>query len=113
VVVDVTAKSPAAFDQALTIVRGEGTVVVAGIRGGPMPAGTNLDLLVYKEIRLIGVLGVDVADYERGLELLAHSDLPLAAIDRGIAGFDALPPMLGALADGEPDTPMHAVFVPD
>jgi alcohol dehydrogenase len=113
VVVDVTAKSPAAFDQALNIVRGEGTVVVAGIRGGPMPAGTNMDLLVYKEIRLIGVLGVDVADYEKGLELLATSNLPLASIDRGTAGFDRLPTLLGALADGEPDTPMHAVFVPD
>jgi alcohol dehydrogenase len=113
VVVDVTAKAPAAFDQALGIVRGEGTIVVAGIRGGPMPAGSNIDLLVYKEIRLIGVLGVDVADYEKGLELLARPDLPLASIDRGVAGFDGLPAMLEALANGEPDTPMHAVFVPD
>jgi alcohol dehydrogenase len=113
VVVDVTAKSPAAFDQALAIVRGEGTVVVAGIRGGPMPAGSNIDLLVYKEIRLIGVLGVDVADYEAGLDLLAHTDLPFASVDRGIAGFDRLPSMLESLANGEPDTPMHAVFVPD
>ena len=113
VVVDVTAKSPAAFDQALGIVRGEGTIVVAGIRGGPMPAGSNMDLLVYKEIRLIGVLGVDAADYEAGLELLAHTDLPFASIDRGIAGFDQLPAMLESLANGEPETPMHAVFVPD
>src|SRR6202034_2748240 len=52
VVVDVTAKSPAAFDQALGIVRGEGTVVIAGIRGGPLPGGTNKDLLVYQEIPL-------------------------------------------------------------
>jgi alcohol dehydrogenase len=113
VVVDVTAKSPAAFDQALAIVRGEGTIVVAGIRGGPMPAGSNMDLLVYKEVKLIGVLGVDVADYEVGLELLAATNLPFASVDRGVAGFDQLPVMLEALANGEPDTPMHAVFVPD
>jgi alcohol dehydrogenase len=113
VVVDVTAKSAAAFDQALAVVRGEGTIVVAGIRGGPMPAGTNLDLLVYKEIKLIGVLGVDVADYEAGLQLLADTDLPFGSVDRGIAGFDQLPALLESLANGEPDTPMHAVFAPD
>jgi alcohol dehydrogenase len=113
VVVDVTAKSPGAFDQSLQIVRGEGTVVVAGIRGGPMPAGTNLDLIVYKEIRLLGVLGVDVTDYKAGLDLLAHSTIPLSSIDRGVVGFDELPALLESLSNGDVDTPMHAVFAPD
>jgi alcohol dehydrogenase len=112
VVVDVTAKSPAAFDQALGIVRGGGTIVVAGIRGGPMPAGSNMDLLVYKEIRLIGVLGVDVRDYEDGLDLLARTELPFSGIDRSVVGFDRLPTLLEALANGDVDTPMHAVFAP-
>jgi alcohol dehydrogenase len=112
VVVDVTAKSPAAFDQALGIVRGGGTIVVAGIRGGPMPAGSNMDLLVYKEIRLIGVLGVDVRDYEAGLDLLARTELPFSGIDRSVVGFDRLPTLLEALANGDVDTPMHAVFAP-
>lgn len=113
VVVDVTAKSPGAFDQSLQIVRGEGTVVVAGIRGGPMPAGSNMDLLVYKEIRLLGVLGVDVTDYKKGLDLLAQSELPLSAIERGVVGFDDLPALLESLSNGDLDTPMHAVFAPD
>jgi alcohol dehydrogenase len=112
-VVDVTAKSPEAFDQSLQIVRGEGTVVVAGIRGGPMPAGSNMDLIVYKEIRLLGVLGVDVTDYKTGLDLLAQTELPLSSIERGVAGFDALPTLLESLANGDLDTPMHAVFAPD
>jgi alcohol dehydrogenase len=113
VVVDVTAKSPGAFDQSLQIVRGEGTVVVAGIRGGPMPAGSNMDLIVYKEIRLLGVLGVDVSDYETGLDLLARTELPLSAIERGVVGFDDLPALLESLSNGDLDTPMHAVFAPD
>jgi len=113
VVVDVTAKSPRAFEQSLEVVRGEGTVVVAGIRGEPMPAGSNIDLIVYKEIRLLGVLGVDVNDYKKALDLLAGSQLPLTAIDRSIVGFDGLPPLLESLSTGELDTPMHAVFAPD
>ena len=112
VVVDVTAKSPGAFQQSLEIVRGEGTVVVAGIRGERMPAGSNIDLIVYKEIRLLGVLGVDVNDYRTGLDLLAGSQLPLTAIDRGVVGFDGLPALLASLANGDLDTPMHAVFAP-
>ena len=112
VVVDVTAKSPKAFDQSLAIVRGEGTVVVAGIRGGPMPAGSNMDLIVYKEIRLVGVLGVDVNDYKTGLDLLAQTDLPLASIERSVVGFDDLPALLEALSNGDLDTPMHAVLAP-
>jgi alcohol dehydrogenase len=113
VVVDVTAKSPRAFDQSLEIVRGEGTIVVAGIRGGPMPAGANMDLLVYKEIRLMGVLGVDVTDYQAGLDLLAETGLPFSSIERGVVGFAGLPALLESLANADVDTPMHAVFAPD
>jgi alcohol dehydrogenase len=113
VVVDVTAKAPGAFDQSLEIVRDEGSVVVAGIRGGPMPAGSNVDLIVYKEIRLLGVLGVDVADYETGLDLLANTELPLSSIERGVVGFEGLPGLLESLSNGDVDTPMHAVFAPD
>ncbi len=113
VVVDVTAKSPRAFDQSLEIVRGEGTVVVAGIRGGRMPAGSNTDLIVYKEIRMLGVLGVDVNDYKTGLDLLARSELPLSSIERGVVGFEGLPALLESLSNGDLGTPMHAVFAPD
>jgi alcohol dehydrogenase len=113
VVVDVTAKAPGAFAQSLDIVRSEGTVVVAGIRGEPMPAGSNLDLIVYKEIRLLGVLGVDVTDYQAGLDLLAKTDLPFSSIERNVVGFDDLPALLESLANGDVDVPMHAVFAPD
>ena len=78
-----------------------------------MPAGSNMDLLVYKEIRLVGVLGVDVADYQAGLDLLAGAELPLASIERGVVGFDDLPALLESLSNSDVDTPMHAVFAPD
>ena len=78
-----------------------------------MPAGSNMDLIVYKEIRVLGVLGVDVNDYKTGLDLLAQSELPLSSIQRGVVGFDGLPSLLESLSNGDLDTPMHAVFAPD
>lgn len=113
VVVDVTARAPDALEQAVHLARPEGTVVVAGIRGGPITSGFNADLLVYKEIKVLGALGVDVDAYQSALELLATTSLPFAAIDRRVVGFDGLGALLDSLSDGALDTPMHAVVVPD
>jgi threonine dehydrogenase-like Zn-dependent dehydrogenase len=61
VVVDVTARAPAAFAQAIALARPAGTVVVAGARGfgGGVP-GFSPDQVVFEELRVIGALGVDV-----------------------------------------------------
>jgi alcohol dehydrogenase len=89
-----------------------GTVVVAGTRGGAGSSGFNSDQLVYKEVRLVGALGVQVSSYEAALTLLASGRVPFADIDRRIVGFDGLAELLGALATGSPDTPLHSVVVP-
>ena len=55
VVVDVTAKAPAAFAQAIKLVRTAGTVVVAGTRGWGVGApGFFPDMVVMKEIHIRG-----------------------------------------------------------
>jgi alcohol dehydrogenase len=113
IVVDVTARAPDALDQAIRLARSEGTVVVAGIRGATITSGFNADLLVYKEIRLLGALGVDVTAYRAALELLASTSLPFAEIDRRVVGFDGLGPLLDSMSKGAVGTPMHAVVVPD
>ena len=112
IVVDVTAKAPDALDQAVRLARPGGTVVVAGTRGGNGSSGFNSDLLVYKEVRLVGALGVQVPSYEAALTLLASGRTPFADIDRRVVGFDGLADLLGALARGSPDTPLHSVVVP-
>jgi alcohol dehydrogenase len=112
IVVDVTAKAPDALDQAVRLARTGGTVVVAGTRGGSGSSTFNSDALVYKEVRLLGALGVEVPSYEAALTLLASGRLPFADIDRRIVGFDGLADLLGALATGSPDTPLHSVVVP-
>ena len=110
--VDVTAKAPAAFGQAIDLARRGGTVVVAGTRGGHRASGFDPDRIVYKELRVLGALGVDTAAYVRALELLAAGTFPFEALPRRVAGLDGVGELLEAMA-GEGETPpVHAVVVP-
>ncbi len=113
VVVDVTAKAPAAFAQAIALARSGGTVVVAGTRGTAETPGFHPDHLVYKELRLLGALGVDAPAYRAALDLLAGGRYPFAELAREVAGFDTLAELLATMA-GETGRipPVHGVFVP-
>jgi alcohol dehydrogenase len=112
VVVDVTAKAPAAFVQAIRLARTGGTVVVAGTRGNvPMP-GFEPDLVVYKELRIVGALGVDAHAYTQALELLAAGRYPFEDLLRRVAGFDTMPALLRDMAGEGDQPPVHAVFSP-
>jgi alcohol dehydrogenase len=113
VVVDVTAKAPAAFAQAIALARAGGTVVVAGTRGTPDTPGFHPDHLVYKELRVLGALGVDVTAYAPALELLAAGGYPFAELPREVVGLDNLAELLQRLAgDREGPVPVHAVLDP-
>lgn len=113
VVVDVTARAPAAFTQAIALARPGGTVVVAGTRGTPEPPGFWPDHIVYKELRILGALGVDVTAYRAAVELLASGRWPFEDIPRRIVDLDGAEALLRTMA-GETDEvpPVHGVIVP-
>lgn len=113
VVVDVTAKAPAAFAQAIAMARPGGTVVVAGTRGAPDAPGFSPDSIVYKELRVLGALGVDAPAYREALSVLAAGAYPFADVERVVVGLDGAEGLLTALA-GESDgpRPLHGVIVP-
>ncbi len=115
VVVDVTAKAPSAPGDALRLVKRGGRVVLAGTRGrGPAP-GFEPDTIVYKEVTVIGALGVDVDAYRAAFELLASGRFPFEHLPRAVAGLDSLEDLVRLMA-GESDpgdvAPVHAVFTP-
>jgi alcohol dehydrogenase len=115
VVVDVTAKAPAALGQAIALCRGGGTVVLAGTRGSAETPGFWPDLIVYKELRILGALGVDGDSYRAALELLAGGRYPFAELPRRQVGLGDVASLLTDMA-GEGDDPaappVHGVVDP-
>lgn len=113
VVVDVTAKAPAAFGQAVDLAQPGGTIVMAGVRGSTDTPGLMPDMIIYKELRILGALGVDVSAYQKAVHLIAENRYPFAELPRRTAGFKSVARLLEAMA-GEhgADRPVHGVFVP-
>ena len=114
VVVDVTAKAPTAFTQAIALARPAGTVVVAGTRGfGTGAPGFSPDTIVFKELRVVGALGVDVTAYRAALDLLMSGRYPFEGLPRRCARLEDAGELLATMAgerDGVP--PVHGVLTP-
>lgn len=112
VVVDVTAKAPAAFAQAIALARPGGTVVLAGTRGSADVPGFWPDMIVFKELRMFGALGVDSPAYRSAIEILTSGDFPFASLERSVAGLDDVEDLLATMAGGDRVPPVHGVLVP-
>jgi len=113
VVVDVTANAPRALSQAVELARPGGTVVVAGMRGDAPVPGFRPDLMVLKELRVLGALGVDVVAYRAALDLVASGRHPFADVPRRVAGIDDAADLLATMAgETEATAPVHGVVRP-
>jgi alcohol dehydrogenase len=113
VVVDVTAKAPSALGQAVGLACTGGTVVLAGTRGSDETPGFSPDHVVYKELRLMGALGVDAIAYGAALDLLASGRWPFEELPRRCAGLDGVEDLVRTMAgEGDGDPPVHAVVRP-
>jgi alcohol dehydrogenase len=113
VVVDVTAKAPAALGQAVALARPGATVVLAGTRGTDETPGFSPDTVVYKELRLVGALGVDAPAYREALAVLSSGAHPFADVSRRTVPLDGVGDLLGDLAgEGAAPPPLHGVVVP-
>lgn len=113
VVLDVTAKAPGAFGQAVALARPGGTVVLAGTRGSMETPGFHPDTIVYKELRLFGALGVDVTAYRAAFDLLDSDASPFRDLAHATAGLDGAADLVRTMAgETEGERPVHAVVVP-
>jgi alcohol dehydrogenase len=113
VVVDVTAKAPAALGQAINVARVGGTIVMAGTRGSADTPGFWPDLIVFKELRILGALGVDAPAYLAALDLLASGRYPFADLPRRTASLDGAEDLVRTMAgEGDGPPPVHGVLTP-
>lgn len=113
VVVDVTAKAPAAFAQAIELAAFEGRVVLAGTKLSSETPGFWPDSIIYKELNIIGALGVDSKAYKKAIDTLAKGVYPFEKLSRKVANLDSASELIIQMA-GETDEPppLHGVIVP-
>ncbi|MGY9073705.1 MAG: zinc-dependent alcohol dehydrogenase [Acidimicrobiales bacterium] len=113
VVVDVTANAPAAFGQAVRVAAVGGRLVFAGVRGARETPGLNPDAIMYKELTIMGTLGVDAPVYRRALDLLAARRFPFDLLTRKVVGLEGAAELLDSMAGhGSEPPPVHGVIVP-
>ncbi len=113
IVVDVTAKAPTALAQGVALLRPGGTLVLAGTRGSREVPNFHPDHIVYKELRIIGALGVDYPAYQEAFRILASHRYPFAELPRRVASLDTLESLVRTMAgEGDADLPVHGVLVP-
>jgi alcohol dehydrogenase len=108
------AEAPGAFADAIALAQPGGRVVVAGTRGGGGAPGFEPDLLVFKELRIFGSLGVDYPAPQSAIKLLVSGRWHFDELSREVTGFSGLPRLLDVLAGNEPERipALHSVFVP-
>jgi alcohol dehydrogenase len=70
-------------------------------------------MVVMKEIRILGALGVDAPAYRAALELLASGRYPFADLPRQCVGLDGTADLLATMAgDRGGVPPVHGVVTP-
>ncbi len=111
VVVDVTAKSTTALGQAINLCCEGGTVVVAGTKGTVGADNLSIDSIIYKELRILGALGVDIHSYSRAVEILNSSEFPFESLSRLEIGFSGAQNLLVELSEGSQDA-LHCLINP-
>ena len=94
VVIDVTAYATLAVTQAIAMARRGGRIVLAGTKGQRPVEDFMSDIVVFKEVTIMGALGVDWPAYEAAIRVIESGrypldkmhthTLPLAEAERGL-----------------------------
>ena len=113
VVIDVTAYAVQAVTQAVSLARRGGRIVLAGTKGTKPVPNFISDIVVGKELTIIGALGVDWEAYESAVRLIESGRYPLEAMHTHTLPLAEAERGLRLLAGEEPgEEAIHIALVP-
>jgi threonine dehydrogenase-like Zn-dependent dehydrogenase len=113
VVVDVTPVATQPIVDAVDMVRAGGTVVVAGVKGGPRTS-LDTDVLVRKSVTLRGVWTVDSPSYREAIRLLEQGGPPFDRMRTATYGLDRAEEAIHHLAGRTDARPaIHVAIAPE
>jgi threonine dehydrogenase-like Zn-dependent dehydrogenase len=109
VAIDASAGATTPVLQALACVRPEGTVVLAGLKGGRTVDGVPVDDLVLRGIRVVGARSADFEAYEQALAYLSSRPEQLAPLRTHELPLAEAATAVRVLAGEAPDE--HPIYV--
>lgn len=77
IVLDVTPGATAPIEDAVSVVRTGGTVVLAGVKGYKPVSNFISDKVVFKELKILGAFGVTSSGYRKAIDLIHSGTVPL------------------------------------
>jgi threonine dehydrogenase-like Zn-dependent dehydrogenase len=113
VVVEVTANAPEPVAEALRYAATGGRIVLAGVKGWkPVPDFVS-DMVVVKEITIMGAFGVTSAAYEAAIRLIEAGRVPLARMHTHDFALEAAEEAIQTLAGERPGAAsIHSCLLP-
>jgi threonine dehydrogenase-like Zn-dependent dehydrogenase len=113
VVVDVSSYATQPVLDALSMVRAGGRVVLAGVKGFKPVDGFVSDLVVMKEIRIMGAIGVTSTGYKAAIRLLESGSTPIERMHTHNFKLEEADLAIRTLAREVPDDEsIHSCLIP-
>lgn len=114
VVVDVTPGATAPIENALSVARIGGTLVLAGVKGYKPVSGFISDKVVFKELRVLGAFGVTSSGYRKAIDLIESGTVPLDKMHTHNFSIEEAETAIRTLAREVPgDESIHSCLIPD
>lgn len=114
VVVDVSAYATQPVVDALSMVRAGGRVVLAGVKGFKPVEGLVSDLIVMKEIRIMGAIGVTSSGYRSAIRLIESGRVPIEKMHTHNFDLEDAELAIRTLAREIPDDEsIHSCLIPE
>jgi threonine dehydrogenase-like Zn-dependent dehydrogenase len=113
-VLDVTPGATSPIEDAVSVVRTGGCIVLAGVKGYKPIANFVSDKVVFKELKVLGAFGVTSSGYKKAIDLIESGSVPLEKMHThnfSVRQAELAIKTLGREIPG--DESIHSCLIPD